>query len=336
MLRPRPLGGCSYPGGASLRPGTMTAKRRRRPSAGRGWGGATRTFITPPKLSSFPAEKAQLEYSSRSIVFPTDGAWVLRVWGTPEAPWVVAVREAGARWEVTAWGADPPEARNAARALFSLDHPLSEFYEKLRREPVLHGTDRRFRGLRIPRDPHLYEALLHSIVGQQLSVRAAHTIKQRLFAAAHSVVEVGGVEVPRVPSPDEIEGLGPDGLRSVGLSGAKTRSILSLAARQKAGVFDDELYARGPTEAAVERLDAEPGVGRWTAENALLRGVGRTDLFIAGDLGVRAALQAYGVMPRSAPEADARAWAERFYPGWGSYATLYLWRRWVAEGTPSG
>jgi len=62
-----------------------------------------------------------------------------------------------------------------------------------------------------------------------------------------------------------------------------------------------------------------------------LRGVGRTDVFIAGDLGVRVALEEYGVLRRSAPEERARAWAERNYPGWGSYATLYLWRKLVAD-----
>jgi 3-methyladenine DNA glycosylase/8-oxoguanine DNA glycosylase len=84
-------------------------------------------------------------------------------------------------------------------------------------------------------------------------------------------------------------------------------------------------------EEAIERLDAEPGVGRWTAENALLRGVGRTDLFVAGDLGLRVALAEYGVLPRHAPEEAARAWADAHYPQWGSYATVYLWKKLVTD-----
>jgi 3-methyladenine DNA glycosylase/8-oxoguanine DNA glycosylase len=73
------------------------------------------------------------------------------------------------------------------------------------------------------------------------------------------------------------------------------------------------------------------GVGRWTAENSLLRGTGRTDVFVAGDLGIRVALAENGVLPRDASEDAVRAWAERWYPGWGSYATLYLWRKLVAD-----
>jgi len=294
------------------------------------------TYLEPPRLASFPAEWDQLEYSSRSLVFHRDGDQLLRAWGPPDAPWALGVEEAGDRWKVTSWGAPPGVARQAARDLFSLDHPLEEFYRLVRKERVLRGTERRFRGLRLPRDSSVYEALLHSIVGQQLSVTAANTIKQRIFDATEARLRVDGHDVPRVPTPRELHRLGPDGLRRAGLSRAKTRAILSLADRTAAGHLETERFRVGPTEAAIEALDAEPGVGRWTAENALLRATGRCDLFIAGDLGIRVALERYRVLRKNAPEAAARAWADRWYPGWGSYATLYLWRRLVSELRSTG
>ncbi|HXQ93822.1 MAG TPA: hypothetical protein VN864_01435 [Thermoplasmata archaeon] len=294
------------------------------------------TFLTPPRLSSLPRETEQLEFSSRSLVFPRDGDRILRVWGRAEDPWVLGVEPAGARWRVTAWGTDPATARRGVRDVFSLDHPLEEFYRYVRREPILHGTDRRFRGLRLPRDASVYEALIHAILGQQLSVAAANTIKGRLIEATDAVVEVEGQAVPRMPAPSEIQALGFEGLRRIGASGAKARALLSLAARRSAGAIEDDAFAQGTSEEAIERLDAEPGVGRWTAENALLRGIGRRDMFVAGDLGLRVALDRFGVVPRAAPEGDARAWADRHYPGWGSYATLYLWRRLVTEPATAG
>ncbi|HYK93896.1 MAG TPA: hypothetical protein VEY07_07645 [Thermoplasmata archaeon] len=291
--------------------------------------------MTPPRLASFPAEVDQLEYSSRSIVFARSGAELFRAWGAPGRSFVLGVEEAGARWRVRAWGADPPAARRAVRDLFSLAHPLEEFYRLLGREPVLKGTGQRFRGLRLPRDASLFEALLHSVVGQQLSVAAANTIKGRLIRLAQAYVEVEGMEVPHCPTPAELRALGPESLRSVGLSGAKTASLLALAASHDAGRLASVRFARGDREQAIDRLTEEKGVGRWTAENALLRGLGRRDLFIAGDLGVRNALDRFGAVPRSAPEDAARAWAERHYPDWGSYATLYLWRRYVADARSS-
>ncbi|HUJ78543.1 MAG TPA: hypothetical protein VLX64_05990 [Thermoplasmata archaeon] len=291
----------------------------------------TVTYVTPPRLASFPAERAALEYSSRSIVFADDGGALLRAWGPPEAPYVLRVEEAGARWRVSAWGADAPGARAAARAMFSLDHPIEAFYALARGEPILRRTPAAFRGLRLPRDANVFESLVHAVVGQQLSVAAASAMHARLTDAAGARLSAGGIEVPRTPTPGEIRALGPAGLKATGLSRAKSSALLALADRYRARAFEGAWLADGPSEAAIARLDAEPGVGRWTAENALLRGTGRTDLFVAGDLGIRVALDRFGAVPRDAPEAAARAWADRWYPGWGSYATLYLWRRLVAD-----
>lgn len=291
----------------------------------------TLTSLRPPKLSSLPEEREQLEFSSRSMVFPTDGPRLLRAWGPPEQPAVVAVDEVADRWRITAWGMGAKEAREAVRAMFSLDDPLEEFYHLASRESTLSVTLRRFRGLRLPRDAGLYEALVHAVLGQQLSVRAASTIKSRLIERTGSFLDVEGREVPHLPGPKALLELGPDGLRSIGASGAKARSLLALAGRENDGVFASARFGAMSPDDAIAALDEEPGVGRWTAENALLRGVGRREMFIAGDLGVRVALDRFGAVPRTASEEATRAWGTRHYPGWGSYATLYLWRRLVAD-----
>jgi DNA-3-methyladenine glycosylase II len=291
------------------------------------------TWITPPALASLPAERAQLEYSSRSIAFASDGRRLLRAWGPPEHPWALAVELGRARWRVEAWGAGPVEARRAARALFSLDHPLERFYRLVRVEPILRGTERRFRGLRLPRDASVYEALVYAIVGQQLSVRAAAAILRRLIARAGTHLSVEGLELPCVPAPSRLAALGPTDLRALGMSRAKSTALLALARWARADPPSTRELASIAREAAIDRLDELPGVGRWTAENALLRGTGRTDVFVAGDLGIRVALERYGEIGRDRPEDDARQWADRNYPGWGSYATLYLWRKLVADRT---
>ncbi len=288
------------------------------------------TSLTPPRLVSLPVERHQLEFSSRSLVVVADGPRLLRAWGPPRQPWVVGVEARGDRWRVEAWGAGTREARVAVREMFSLDHPLEEFYRLVRRDPTLRGTEIRFRGLRLPRDANLYEAFLHSILGQQLSVRAANALKRRLFERTGAFVTADGQEIPCVPSPGRIVTLGPEGLRELGISRAKSNAIARLAAEvdRIEGLGPDLAHASVPD--AVDALVELPGVGRWTAENVLLRGVGRPDVFVAGDLGLRVALDAFGAVPRTAPEGHARAWGARHYPGWGSYATLYLWRKLVA------
>jgi DNA-3-methyladenine glycosylase II len=293
----------------------------------------TTTTLTPPRLASLPAEHDQLEFSSRSLVFVADGSRLLRAWGPAGRPWVVAVEPEGSRWRVEAWGAGPSAARSAVRAMFCLDHPLEEFYRLVRREPTLRGTDERFRGLRIPRDANLYESLIHAILGQQLSVSAANSMKRRLIERTGAAAEADGFTVPCAPAPAQIAQLGIAGLRESGLSGAKSRAILALAGDADRLAALEAPLERLPIRSAIAALTDRPGVGRWTAENALLRGIGRADVFVAGDLGLRVALDEYGGIPRSAPESHVRAWGARYYPGWGSYATLYLWRKLVTGRT---
>ena len=296
-----------------------------------GRGPRERTSLTPPRLVRFPSERDALEYATRSMVFSGDGGTVWRAWGPPEDPAPIGVEREGDRWKITSYGRGPREARAAVRAIFSLDHDLASFYRLVRREPVLRGTERRFRGVRQPRDASLYEALLDAVIGQQLSVEVARRLRERLLERTHAFLEVEGLRLPIAPTPGAIESLGPDGLRALGLSRAKSAALLGLADGQRRGRFAPGRFAVWTREEAIERLDEERGVGRWTAENALLRGLGRTDLFIAGDLGLRIALERFGVLPRQASEKSARRWADRWYPGWGSYATIYLWHRLVRD-----
>jgi len=294
-----------------------------------------RTIVGPPPLASLPQQWEQLERSSRAPVIVRDGERRLRAWGSPQRPFVVGVAPDGDRWRVEGWGCAPVEARRAVREMFSLDSPLEQFYRRTRSEPLLRGTESRFRGLRLPRDAGPYEALLHSIVGQQLSVAAANALKRRLLERYGRVVVAGRIEVPVVPSPSALVAAGATGLRSLGLSRAKSAALVGVALND-AQARSTGWLRRVPLETARLHLEQLRGVGRWTAENALLRGAGRRDVFVAGDLGVRAALERFGALPRSAPEDRARDWAERHYPGWGSYATLYLWRRLVADTASDG
>jgi DNA-3-methyladenine glycosylase II len=292
--------------------------------------GRTRTSLVPPRLASLPVEREQLANSSRSFMFVLDGPRLLRAWGPPDRPWVVAVEPRGGRWDIEAWGPGPVAARRAVRAMFSLDHPLEEFYRLAGREPVLRGAETRFRGLRIPRDASLYEALLHAIIGQQLSVPSAAALQRRLYGRTDAFVSADGREVPSVPMPSRVRALGTEGLRSLGMSRAKSRAVLALAAGVDRLRALEPRLATLPIGAAIDALTTGPGIGRWTAENALLRGIGRPDVFVAGDLGLRVALEEFAGPPRTAPESAVRAWGARYYPGWGSYATLYLWRKLVA------
>jgi DNA-3-methyladenine glycosylase II len=159
-----------------------------------------------------------------------------------------------------------------------------------------------------------YGALLRSIVGQQLSTKAARTIYGR-------VVDLFGGETP---SPQALLDADPDALRAAGLSGAKVKYVRSLAEHVLSGELElDRLPELGDEE--VEReVTAVKGLGRWTAHMFLIFHLGRPDVLPVGDLGVRRAVErAYGLEALPSVEELERL-GERWAP-YRSLASLYLW-----------
>jgi DNA-3-methyladenine glycosylase II len=160
-----------------------------------------------------------------------------------------------------------------------------------------------------------YGALLRSIVGQQLSTKAARTIYERLTAL------FGG----RAPSPRELLEVDPEQLREAGLSRAKVAYLRDLAEHVEDGELDLEHLAELPADEIAEQLTAIKGLGPWTVDMFLIFHLGRPDILPVGDLGIRRAVQiAYDLEELPNP-AELERLAEPWRP-WRSLACLYLWR----------
>jgi DNA-3-methyladenine glycosylase II len=164
-----------------------------------------------------------------------------------------------------------------------------------------------------PADP--YGALVRSILGQQLSTKAARTIFERLTALYGD----------RTPTPEELIGTDPEVLRGVGLSRAKASYLRSLAEHVVAGELELERLAELSDEEASSQLTAVKGLGQWTADMFLIFHLRRPDVLPVGDLGVRRAVEiAYGLPGLPGP-AELAEIAEPWRPH-RSLACLYLWR----------
>jgi DNA-3-methyladenine glycosylase II len=174
--------------------------------------------------------------------------------------------------------------------------------------PLDHDKRRRGR----PNDA--YGALVRSIVGQQLSTKAARAIYERL-------TEIFG---GRTPTPRELLEIDPELIRAAGLSRAKVAYLRDLAEHVEDGELDLQALPELDDDEVSAQLTAIKGLGRWTVDMFLIFHLGRPDVLPVGDLGIRRAVQVqYGLKELPAAP-DLERIGERWRP-WRSLACLYLW-----------
>ncbi|WP_406246224.1 DNA-3-methyladenine glycosylase 2 family protein [Microbacterium sp. M] len=200
-----------------------------------------------------------------------------------------------------------------ARRLFDLDADPTAVDAALSTHPELADAVARTPGIRVPgaADPH--EMLIRAMVGQQITVVAARTALTALADALGERVEHGIL----FPTMTAIADHGAEVLRG---PAARIRAITHAAA----SLADGRLPLTVGDDAADQReaLLAMPGIGPWTADYVGMRVLGDPDVFLPGDVAVRAGAAALGI---PADPAGLTAWAGRTAP-WRSYLTAHLWR----------
>jgi DNA-3-methyladenine glycosylase II len=188
-------------------------------------------------------------------------------------------------------------------------------------DPVMAGLVDRYgdpdgvrpRRVGVPADA--YGALLRSIVGQQLSTKAAVAIYGRLAALYGD----------RTPTPRELLETDPETLRGVGLSRAKVRYLRDLAERVEAGEIDLDSLPALPDDEIRAQLTRVKGLGPWSIDMFLMFHLGRPDVLPVGDLGIRKAVQAAYGLDEVPDAATINRIGEAWRP-WRTLASLYLWR----------
>jgi DNA-3-methyladenine glycosylase II len=188
----------------------------------------------------------------------------------------------------------------AKRALARRDGVLAEI---MRRHPRVHLVARG--------EP--FQTLARAIVGQQISVKAAQSVWNRVVALAPGI------------TPAEILALRRPRLRACGLSERKTEYIADLAQHVADGSLHMQRWPAMEDEAVIAELVAVRGIGRWTAEMFLMFNLLRPDVYPLGDLGLRKAVRLAYFKGRKVPLSRIRKLGLAWQP-WRSVATWYLWR----------
>jgi DNA-3-methyladenine glycosylase II len=196
---------------------------------------------------------------------------------------VVEVRAAGSPPD----DAELTEARHLLEQTLGLGVDLSGFYSLVERDRRLVPLAHRFVGMRPPRLPSVFEALVNAVACQQLSLTVGIHLLTRL-ARCYGPTLPGRMNAPAgFPTPESLAGADPPHLRILGFSHAKARTLTLLARRVASGDVDLVGLEDLDDKAAVAALAELPGIGRWSAEYTLLRGLGRWHVLPGDDVGAR-------------------------------------------------
>jgi DNA-3-methyladenine glycosylase II len=216
------------------------------------------------------------------------------------------------------------KALSLVQHIFSTDHNLKGFRKQIKNDPVLSNLEKMNRGLQLVRWPTLFETITISILLQQISTLVALKLKQRLVEAYGERLKFSKEEYLAFPSPEVLAQIDVESLRELGISTAKAKTIIKLAEHLLAGKFNEEELIKEDNETIVSCLTRLRGIGRWTAEWALIRFFGRTNIFPAGDLALRAFITKFYNKGITVDERRARAIAEDLWGEWASYAVIYF------------
>lgn len=197
-----------------------------------------------------------------------------------------------------------------------------EAYRHLKKDPVMHAVIQATGLLEKPTQYAVYPALLSSVLSQQLSSKAAETIKKRLQSRFDH----------KFPEPEVLLPFPQEELRACGLSNAKAVYLKGIAEFALKGQLNDRELNRMSDQEVVAHLVQLKGVGRWTAEMILIFSLGRPDVFPVDDAGIRQALQTlYGFNTERISDTWAFYEISRPWAPYRSLAARHLWR-WLDGG----
>jgi AraC family transcriptional regulator of adaptative response / DNA-3-methyladenine glycosylase II len=251
-----------------------------------------------------------------------DGTTYARTLALPSGVGVVHLEarhdHVAARLQLSSWS-DVGAAVQRVRRLLDLDNDPLAVDDALRSDPAMASLVRATPGRRAPASADPYETAVRAVVGQQVSVAGARTVAARIVEAVGSPLAAPVGDLTHVfPRPSDLAAA-PDAAFS--MPAARRDTIRRVAAAVADG--DLELHVGVETAAAHRQLLALRGIGPWTADYVVMRGLGHPDTFLTNDLGVRHALDRLGSNP-----VDPTRWAP-----WRSYAVHHLWASLASPAT---
>ncbi len=219
---------------------------------------------------------------------------------------------------------DKRKAEETVKSLFSLDLDLKPFYETVKNNKIMAHLTRELWGLKSSTTQTVFEALVDSIVEQQISLKVANVIECRITKKFGGILNLEGNTYYAYPTPQNLASASIEEIRQCGLSLRKAEYIKEVSTLITQGKLDlEKLRNYESAEQIIKELDEIRGIGVWTAELTMLRGMQRLEALPADDLGLRRVISHYYCDGKIITGAEARQIA-KVWGGWKGLAAYYL------------
>ncbi|MEA0553057.1 DNA-3-methyladenine glycosylase [Lysinibacillus irui] len=208
---------------------------------------------------------------------------------------------------------------------FDLNNDLTSFFEMAKTDPLLKMPAQKFYGLRVIGIPDLFEALCWGVLGQQINLSFAYSLKRQFVEKYGDSVEWNGKKYWVFPSYEQIAQLTPTDLADIKMTVKKSEYIIGIANLMADGALSREQLMNMSFKDAEKSLLKIRGIGPWTANYVLMRCLRFQTAFPIDDVGLINSIKLIRNMDRK-PTKDEIVELSCPWKNWESYATFYLWR----------
>lgn len=287
-------------------------------------------LIPTPKEFSFELSLEFLKRSPRELLHRMTNDGVEKALRTGDEVVVFSVTRSSRGLNIAFLTKEPSQktkdfSANYVREWFDLDTDLQPFYRMAEQDKLLSGPVSKYFGYRIVGQPDLFESLIWAVLGQQINLPFAYTLKQRFVQTFGERLALGEHEYFLFPSPKTVAVIPPDQLMPLQFSTQKSRYTIAIAEAFADGTLSKEKIKELPFAEAKHELIKIKGIGNWTANYALMKTFHHPDAFPLEDAGLHNAIKNLKKLDQK-PTLKEVARIFKKYKGWEAYATLYLWK----------
>ncbi len=227
----------------------------------------------------------------------------------------------------SSWSAEArDEITRYAREWFDLDNDLAPFYSMARQDVILNNVVNRLYGLRNMGIPDLFEALCWGILGQQINLAFAYTLKRRFVETFGTPVRSEDITCWLFPTPEVVAALSVSDLAALQMTSKKSEYLIGVARLIVEGKISKGMLMKADDFKEAEKmLVSIRGIGPWTANYVLMRCLRYPAAFPIDDVGLHNAIKSVLEMPQK-PTVPYIRELSTGWKNWESYATFYLWR----------